>query len=661
MNTLAELNTYSNNIITVEDDRTTIVANFVGDLGTLGITVNEDSTALITGQYGRFTEISASEVGTANVVTLTIDLSNSVGSGAQVTWGASTPASVTRSDAGGIWTATNIVTVADYDALVNGAFITYVDQDVNMSYTINASYPLATGSTKNHTRTVNTVVGTVSNELTFNATTTQTVFTSNIESLTNFPQVIDSNPSPNATYTMIINPTTAAVVDFQITQSFSYTNVGAEGINIGPFSKSGINTFLSGLQVQAIGNPTATTDIVFTLTNVQSGVVSTGTMAGFECEYIDGFSTGPNATYGENNISTLFVYGVGNVVPVVNSNLTTAYGDATYKVTVTPGSEGRLRLSGNIEPEATFITRTDTITNLNSWLGVGNPGIQYIPDAGVHSTQAMNIKIERTTGHVIQSINFSVTGVPNASALPEEGLYTNATITNSDNLRFFLKADILLVGNGGSGGIGKWNGSQATTGGGGGAGAGSVVEVIDSNLFKNQFALTQAQVSTTYGGNQSVVWSTVPTFAIKAAAYAGGAGGTIDIDTGDGNSGGQGGGGAAPSGQGGSGNYNSETFSNLTGTSTTINIQNGLNSTSVASGGSGYGGGGSGHTSSISGSSVTYAVAGPPGDDYINTFPATSTGPGSGGKGGAAPASSGAANTAGINGTTGVAYIRIYQ
>lgn len=656
MNSLEQLNNYSSSLVSASDERTNPFAEFVGDLGTLGVSADEDGTQIIASQYGRFNIVEATETGTANVITVTIDLSASVGQGGQVDWGSNKPAGVTISNAGGVWTATNILTVDDYNKTIgadnNSAIITFVDQDVDFSYTINASYPGADG-TINHARTYNVVIGTTSDEMSFSPTTTQQVSVNQIVVLTTPPQVTDDTASSNATYTMIVNPSTSGIVDFQITQSFATSNSGTNGISMGPFTRSGMNTNLSNINLQGLGDNT--TDITFQLTNNLSSVVSNGTMTGLTSEPLSGFSSGSTTTrtYTENTINTnLFASGP----PVVNSVIETTYGDGTYKVTLTAGADGRVRQDTSSTPTASLI-KTDTIANLNTWLA---NDIQYIPNAGVFSTQTLSLKIERiTTVFVIDTDTFSLTGTANASALPEEGLYQNTTLNNSDNLRFFLKTDILLVGGGATGGQAIGTVGLDGTGGGGG-GAGSVLSIVDADLFKNNETLTQVELYTDTT-TSNLRQNTPGPSSILGRATIGGVGGQgSGNNTGaDAYAGGQGGGGAGETGTRGVGALN--VINTFTSGTIVTKQEDGLNGRTKATGGSNYGGGGSGFTSSISGSSIVYAVAGPPGNDSTNTSnPAATVTPGSGGRGANYRTGTFGTNPGGA-GQTGVAYIKVYQ
>ena len=653
MNSLEQLNNYANTIVTANDERLFPYAEYEANLGTLGISVDEGGTFLLKNILGTFLELQATETGTANVVTVVFDLSNSIGQAAEVNWGTSTPSSVTRSDTGGVWTATNILNTSDYDLLIdNNAYIEFIDQDVNFTFSATVSYPSEFG-TVSYVRTCNVVIGTTTDEMSFTPTTSQEISVNEIQVLGNGPQVTDTTASPNATYTMIVNPSTSGVVDFQIAQSFAYSNSGANGISIGPFSKSTMNTNLVDIDLQGIGaNPT---DITFELTNNLSGVVSNGTMTGLLCETLNGFSSGSTTTrtYTENTINTnLFASGPPVVSPFVEST----FGDGTYKVIVNAGTNGRLRADTTSTPTSS-VSLTDTTANLNTWLA---NNIQYIPDAGTSSTQNMSIEIQRTNGFVIDNDPFDATGTANPGALPEEGIFdANFQIIDiTDNIRFFLKVDVLLVGAGGWGG--EVSGGTPTFAAGGGGAGGTLffedIPIFDTNTGIEKirsyggFVLNPGQAGSSafledYTGNTVV--------SALAEAKGGGAGGNGGFNPGiAGVNGGFGGGGGGYNGAGGSAVANVV----ASGMGTPVSNRTGAGQQASQPAPGGDGGGSTGYTSDISGTSVTYGYAGPGGGSLTTLF----TTPGSGGHG-QSKSNTNVIIDGQTSGQAGKAIVRIYQ
>ena len=653
MNSLEELNVYSNTEVTVNDDRPYPYAVYEGDLGTLGISVDEGGTFLLKNILGTFTELQATETGTANVVTVTIDLSASVGDAAIVSWGTSTPAGVVRSDSNGIWTATNILTTSNYNLLIdNAAYIEFVDQDVNFNFTVTVSYPGEFG-TISHARLCSVVIGATNEEMSFSATTTQELSIGETTVLTTPPQVTDNTASPTATYTMIVNPSTSGIVDFQVTQSFTKSNSGTNGISMGPFTRSGMNTNLSNINMTGLA--VNSTDITFQLTNNLSGVVSNGTMTGLLVETLNGFSSGSTTTrtYTEDTINTnLFSSGP----PIINPLVETVFSDGTYKLIVNAGADGRVRQDTTSTPVAS-VNNTDTIANLNTWIA---NNIQYIPDAGVFSTQSMSVELQRTNGYVIDNDPFSATGTASSQTFPEVGVYqTNfQEITITDNIRFFLKVDVLLVGAGGYGGAVAGGLSTYSAGGGG---AGGVLFFQDIPVFSNDSSIEKVRI---YNGGvlnpgqqsqgaflEDYTGGTVVSQLAKAEG--GGYGGPGGFNPGlPGGPGGHGGGGGGFSGAGGA--QDTPAFdSSIMGAPVANLYGSGNPAQSAAPGGDG---GGTGYTSTISGSSVTYAYGGPGGGSTATLY----TTAGSGGHGQSKDNIGGIIDTQ-TPGIDGVAIIRIYQ
>lgn len=669
MNTFTELNTYSSTFVTATDERTVPFAEFVGDLGTLAINISEGSTQIINQIFGSFQTLEATETGTANVVTVAIDLSNSLGQGAQVVWGTNKPAGVSVSDTGGVWTATNMLTTGDYFKTLgfdnNSAYIEFVDQDVNFSFTITASYPNEFGTTTSHTRTYNVVVGATSDEMTFPTTTTQQTTVAVETTLTDFPQVTDTTVN-NATYSMTINPSTASRVSFAISSNAPYAAFGATGITIGPFTKSAINTKLANLGVVGVG--AGTTDIVFTLTNTLSGEVSTGTMTGLSCAAVQGFTANETTTrtYTENTINTNIF---SSNSPTINTALTSTYGDSTFKLRVNvnnaeadpytdsgSGYGSNLRgwfRDGSLSNKQAYqiLEKTDTITNLQSFL---DNNLQYIPPGGTSATQTGFISIFRTAGFEIESASFSITGTADASAVPGAGTNTFDATTNTtngvanfsitDEMRFFLKCDIAIIGAGGTGGAG------ATGLGGGGGGASEVIFAQDNDLVTGR-------------NRQSLLINIADTDGSPATSfvkdYTGGVTGTTIVSPANGGTGGAAGGAAGGTGGfgGGGGANGGAGGSKVDGTLDLFSWSGGTvvdygGPGATASATNGGDGGGWNSTVPIPGlSSTAQALPGPGG----GTGGAVGTTYGSGGAGGAPGSNPGAV------GVGGVAIIHFYE
>lgn len=554
MNSLEELNNYSNTTVTATDDRTTIVADFTGDLGTLAVNIDEGDTVVLNTIYGRYYNIQATEDSTANVITITIDLSNSIA--AQVTWGSNTPAHVVTSTVGDVYTATNILSVDDYDKTMgydnNSATIEFIDQDVNFSYTINSSHPDEFGNSVNHQRSYNVVVGTTTDEMSFNPTTSQQPYETQTVTMANGPQVVDTTTNPNATYTMVIEPSTSGVVDFQVSQNFAYSNVGAEGISIGPFTKSAINGYLIDVSMNASG--VGTTDINFTLTNNLSGVVSNGTMTGLQVLALAALSNA-NVTrsYTENEVN----YNIFATSPIqLRSDLDTILGYGTYLVVLNfTGSApygGKWREDGSSSVATLELQKSGTVAQLNSFLA---NDVNFIPDRDQFATHEARIYLYHGATEIVANRLdeqlFDITGTAQTGTLPDEGFYeytTQGTLTITDDMKYFLHCDMYVVGAGGSANTGIY------AAGGGGGGLTYTLDsdiVFENNITALEFIPGAANANNGQRGGDSFVKDYSGGFSGATLIHAPGGGGGAHVLNNNGIAGGNGGGGAANTGTGG--------------------------------------------------------------------------------------------------------------
>jgi len=221
----------------------------------------------------------------------------------------------------------------------------------------------------------------------------------------------------------------------------------------------------------------------------------------------------------------------------------------------------------------------------------------------------------------------------NYSGSPDSLVVTNGVIGN-----------LLLVPGGGCGGAGHTNGPFAFPGGGGGAGAPYEALYAFGNGTHALYVGRGGQLGSTRDGETSYMEG-YPGASLTTSAllgYGGGGGG----QGGNGRDGGSGGGGAQIYGGSTSGGTATHGSSNGGASMDAVNF---LGTDGGGNGGQPGGGpnAGVGLTSSITGSAVTYCVAGPGGGGTGATTP------GSGGGGGAA----GAGNNGGL-GIDGVIYCR---
>ena len=467
MNSLEELNNYANTTVTANDDRTVPYVVFDGDTSLLSLNKNEDEQYQVGQAFGYSAGkgvkvVEATDDGTANVLTITIDLSNSVAS--QVVWSDQKPSHVTVSEVGGVFTATNILTVDDFNNTMGNTgvgtitTIDFVDQDVNFSFTLALSYPDEFG-TRTHTQPFNVILGTTSDEMAFSTSTTQQVYELQTTTLTDYPQVVDQTTNPNATYTIVIAPSTSGKLTFQTTQSFSYTNSGAEGISIGPFTKGTLNGYLAALKLEGLASGAGTTDITFQLTNNLSGVVSNGTMTGMTVLVLSKLSNANiTRSYTENEVN----YNLFATNPVqINPNLDTILGYGTYLIVLGATGQapygGRYREDGSSSVASLELQKSGTVAQLNSFLA---NDVNFIPDRDQFATHELRIYLYhgsiQDSSKLLDEQLFDISGTAQTGTLPGEGFYeytsTQSTLSINDSMKYFLHCDIYAV-NGGTGGL----------------------------------------------------------------------------------------------------------------------------------------------------------------------------------------------------------------
>lgn len=137
-----------------------------------------------------------------------------------------------------------------------------------------------------------------------------------------------------------------------------------------------------------------------------------------------------------------------------------------------------------------MIEKTASPTDLNTWL---QTNINYIPIPDSTITSSISVRLYRTNGTLIkEQINIPMTGSGSTTVTGQTLTYgtgsldpTNLAIT--DNERFFLRTDVLMLGAGGDGADGValtgGTGTDPASGGGGGGGAGEYTYITRAKLF----------------------------------------------------------------------------------------------------------------------------------------------------------------------------------
>lgn len=684
INSLTELNNFSKENVTFTDDRPFSVVISGGTTATNSVNASEGDT--LTPLWNQVVEdiTSADSSTTAN---LTLQINVSAALAPQFTW-PTLPSGVTTSEPStDTYQATGITNALDLTNLISGANFEIVDQEAAFDYTVVVSFDQGSG-TETFTTTNSVTITATFSELTVPATAwTDDEQAGTTATVVNSAVVTDTETGTAATYTATITIPTARVSGISSTGAGSASTAIVVGDYVRTITGTlaQVNAHLSSVTM-TLTTATGTITIAYGLTNNLSGVTSSGSSTAPVVAVIPYTNFAVARAYTENQITTNVF--ASNPIQLDGTALNTAYGESTFKMRVMVKNgiaDGTLYAEGSIAPTLGFIRdssvtskaghqiidKTDTVTNINSWLA---SHIEYIPPGGSSATQFMQVKLFRTNGDEITqgAKDITVNGTADGTAVSGAGTttyvaasspYNSNTIT--DNMRFFLKADILVVGSGGYGGTGDDGPVGTGTDNGAGGGAGQLTYVSHSNIFtareRETFdVIVAAKVPySNYQGAITYSAFEADSTDVRIKSWSGGYGGSSQTSSGEnGQIGGHGGGGAGDTTSAGSRGIG------LSGTSFPTFFDGGAKeysftdtSQSAGENGSGVNGGdgggyASGYTTSISGSSVAYAQKGLAGQD-TNTNLTTY---GSGGHGG-----SGSAQTGRTDGQDGVVIIKLYE
>ena len=668
-NSLSDLNSYSNEMVSFTDDRPFSVTVTGGTSLTNSVNASEGDTLSLLWNQTLVSIISA-DSSTSNNVSIEVDFSNALAP--QFSW-PTLPSGVTASEPStDVYRVTGITNIADFNTLMTGATCEIVDQEANFTYTVKVEFPTAQTYTTTNTITITTTFS----ELTVPATAWTGDVTQGLNvDITGNATVTDTETGTAATYTMLVQIPSTRVTNISSVGGGSASNstISTNFVRTITGTLAEVNTHLADLTL-TLSATHGTLTITYNLTNNLSGVVSTGSSTGSVIEVVAFTNAEVTRTYTENTLNTnLFA----SSPPQITSDVDTLYGDGSYKLRLNVnGAQANPYVTGSVYNQQGWIRNsnvaskqayqlfeiTDTVANLNTFL---TNYVQYAPPPATSTTQTLYITLYRTSGYEIKSHSFSVTGTANGAAVSGAGTTTYSVgettgVTITDNMRFFLKSDIFVLGAGGHGGHG-----DSTGNGGGGGGAGEIDYISNSSLFTGgRDGLTTFDVVV---GDAATSWNGTPTYAysnihsgstVEIQATSGGQGGTAHTGPGDaGATGGYGGGGGAgtPVGAGGTfvdGAKQSNLIAFTGGVEHDFN-GNGSAATSSTQGGDG-GGYAGGYALDITGSSVDYGFPGPGGNTTSgNTVQTTK---GSGGQGGA-----NGSNTGRTAGQDGLVVIKLYE
>ena len=392
----SDLNVFGDEMVSFTDDRGFDVNITPGgpgaDIQLTGVNIAEgDTLSFQWRSYFTLNEI-ISPTSTSNV-TIKIDLTNAPIVAPQFSWG-TLPAGVTTSTPStNIYQVTGIQTTAAFNQIFDNASVEMVDQEATFSIKVTVSYNKGAGD----------LIFDVTQE--YGVTTTYpeisvpaTAWTGNaVEGLpvliTNEATVLDSETAAPATYTCKVSCLTSRVSAITSTGggSASTGTVGSDTVRTITGTKAQVNAHLDTLYL-TLTPAFGTLNVNYHLTNVLSGVISTGVSTGAVIE-MDVFDNTPtNVRYTENTVlhdsfSTF----------AISSDVDSHYGDGNYKLRLFVGGDN---LTAQLNGNAT-LSAGETITQANS----GATGIQTVA-----TTTATTMTLTNVTGTWTTNSNDTITG-----------------------------------------------------------------------------------------------------------------------------------------------------------------------------------------------------------------------------------------------------------
>lgn len=386
MNTLQELNNYSNSQIPFEDDRSLIITVGNTTTTTQSVTVAEDTPVDLSTFGVTFSELRSLDEATADHITLTFDFS--AATNPRIVW-PDKPAYVesnTRynnitfgNPAPGVFVADNIQLNSDYLAVLANTNIVAQDQSAVYSYTITVSWP---GNSYTQQFDVTTIPAAETNlnglSLTARSITEHLLFD---PTLTPRPAIVDQ--SPGSIYELVL---TSSVGN---TLGLNQGDTPTTSITI-PGNRETVNTALQSVYyTPAPGfiNSTDTINYTLTVTNPSLGSPYVSETGSFD-NYVPPFGNVLGITNRTTYISQpqeLFVSPYPTVEDNIGSNLITLDITATsgqLKESATTGSWGNsLVLTGSsaqlsaalqliqYHPDTIYGSNTDTLSYQLRWSG----------------------------------------------------------------------------------------------------------------------------------------------------------------------------------------------------------------------------------------------------------------------------------------------------
>jgi len=499
MNSLEDLNDYSDEQLTVPDDRPFDITYSDETTQDYILTINEGEQHIMPCPIDISGLISAQNV--TYTVTFNYDGSTAM-TGMSVDNYRFTQASTY------VWSAP-IVNLTDWSYVKTPNIIPPADLTF-FSYTVTLSHPTDDdGSTTGKTWTVSVNVN--------NASEITTPVDEDYDEdfpllLTGYPQVTnDEDTNPSSVYTVEVFPTLTAAVSTLSSAGSGGTssfNSGTKKLTL-VGTKTQVNSHLAAITLTPATDYAVDFVLNYRVTNPISSLQTTVTqnllISGFNSETSN---LNINRSYTENKVNTLFLDADGSTInpPQIIEDV---YGSPTYTVTLTLGASiGEISIGDGIGWDAG--TKTYSFSGTKAQCNTKLYNLVFIPIKDTYTSSTLRYRQYRDS--VLQTDNtVTFTGVHNTTPVAGAGVYVydvvQTTRTQDFSITFdqakFLNCDILIIGGGGAGG--NTYKSGATSGFiGGGGGAGGVYSATNTTLFRDNVSYlgtNNFRVRVGYGAN----------------------------------------------------------------------------------------------------------------------------------------------------------------
>jgi hypothetical protein len=356
-NTLADLNQYSDTSIAYEDDRPYSVAFSPDTPVNPTVAVNED----LPFQHPVGTNI-VENISAPGTMSYNIDLSSQSGN-AILTWPTPLPATVSIVDPGSnVYSIIGVFTPETWD-LIKSPTILVKDQGSNFTYTANIQYldpaNIANVAVKSWTVSAN-VVG--SEEL--SAVSTWTYVKNNVATVDGTPEIVDVYSS-NLSYTLTVTPSTVSPVSTLSsggTGGTSNFNNSTKVLTI-TGTKTQVNSHLASIVFTPVTDTTQIFNLVYSLTNPISGLVTTRTQIINNAE----------AAFNINAVTYLEDTSKDLGYTIVDESATAT----SFTISVTQGSPSLSTNPGYFKLDGSNVGNVVTITGTKTQINTAN--IAYFP------------------------------------------------------------------------------------------------------------------------------------------------------------------------------------------------------------------------------------------------------------------------------------------